>query len=217
MKKVVVLVALFSLVASSAFAVIANSKHDLSVTGAGPNTSDYTETCVFCHTPHGAVNNTATVYSPLWNRSIDAVTVNSVYNSGATLSNVTTNVTVSDVQGTDLTLCLTCHDGTGLTDVLNNPANTSGNNPPVFTNTVMTSAAILDTDFDNDHPIAMNYAAVYADDQSDLVDPTALSSVYVLNDGEVWCSTCHDVHDGDNRFLVTTMAGSQLCLGCHGK
>jgi predicted CXXCH cytochrome family protein len=32
------------------------------------------------------------------------------------------------------------------------------------------------------------------------------------------CGSCHAVHDSANSpFLRYTMAGSQLCLGCHNK
>ena len=61
--------AVLSLAVGTAFAGIANTKHNLGSTGTGTNSFDGTdEICVFCHTPHGA---DTTANPPLWNRILD--------------------------------------------------------------------------------------------------------------------------------------------------
>jgi len=78
MKKVFVLLAATTLLAGPAFGAIDGSKHDL----ASYQTGTSTETCVYCHTPHGA--DTTVTNAPLWNRDISAVSVSAVY-AGANL------------------------------------------------------------------------------------------------------------------------------------
>ena len=56
-------------VSSVAMASVVNTKHNLgatnSVVGGSNHTSNTTEICIFCHTPHGGDQNTE---APLWNR-----------------------------------------------------------------------------------------------------------------------------------------------------
>lgn len=212
MKKVLVLVAALSLFAAPAIAAISGTAHDLSGTNTGTNT----EICVYCHTPHGAATTVAN--APLWNRGTTAATTNT-YNG---LDTEVTNVTLAAVNATDAPLCLSCHDGATLLDNLNNPPNTG---TIVGLNIATTGNANLGTDMSNDHPIAFSYDTVQAADgeiQPIATANTALGvttgSAFYGATNDMWCSSCHDVHDGSNgAFLRVNNASSNLCLACHIK
>ena len=69
MKRLLLIIPAVMLLASASLvaqATIATGPHDLSA-GSGVRTADLGgQTCVFCHTPHGA----ATGATPLWNRKV---------------------------------------------------------------------------------------------------------------------------------------------------
>ena len=78
--------------------------------------------------------------------------------------------------------------------------------------TDITGDANLGTALSNDHPVGFDYAAVVAADAE--IQATTLP----LYNGDMWCSTCHDVHDNtDTPFLQAANGGSALCLTCHIK
>jgi len=120
---------LLTLFSSSAYAGIANTKHNLSVTGTGNiKASSEQEICIFCHTPHNSRPQT-----PLWNRASSG-SVYTPYNSSTIFS--------SPGQPTGASmLCLSCHDGTiALGSVL------SRNSDIVMNNGVTTYATGQDPD-----------------------------------------------------------------------
>ena len=195
MKKIIVMVALVTLTATSAFAAISGSAHDLSSAGTG-----LTEICAFCHTPHNGGTQ-----APLWNRG-DGPAVVTEYNSS------TMNAT-SGSASSDASLCLSCHDATAFagTDLTNVP-NGSSYTP---TGLSMGTNSSLSTDLSNDHPVGF----AYADSSADLgINASPIGTNVTLFTGAVWCSSCHDVHDNTNApFLVESNANSGLCLSCHNK
>ena len=209
MKKLLVMAALATLVATSAFAasgVITGSAHDLS--GYSTNTN---ELCVYCHTPHGGTNN-----APLWNRGLADMSGYNVFDS-ATL-NATPTLTVGDTQ-----LCMSCHDG-AMNDTLINPP--AGGSPDfvALNATFSTAANIGDDDLTNDHPVGFTYDTTLATADGELHNPATVPAVAaLLFTGEMWCSSCHDVHKpgtvalSDIPFLRATNDGSALCLTCHNK
>lgn len=206
MKKVLVLVAVFSLLASSAFALIAGGKHDLSTSGG---TS--TETCVYCHTPHGA-----STAAPLWNRVAGAAATG-FYNS-ATLNAATS---LAGVDGSDASLCISCHDGAATADNVTNPPNAYVLGS---TMTGLDANSNIGTDLSNDHPIGFAYdaALIAADGELDTVAnvQTDLGSnvFYGAGADQMWCSSCHDVHKyTTGSFLRISNNASALCLSCHLK
>lgn len=158
MKTKLTLVAL-SLIASSAFAQVASTKHNLSSTGTGSNTTaTTTQICVFCHTPHGA-DTSAPV--PLWNRTVPTTTY-------ATYAAVNSNTMESEVLavGSVSLACLSCHDGTQSMDSVLNAPGRGGIDTTATTfagggKTLSTSYANLvkgaDTGVSNDHPIGVMY------------------------------------------------------------
>lgn len=219
MKKVLVLAAAVMLFATPALAGIANSKHDLSSgTNSGGATSNTDEICVFCHTPHGAQT-----FGPLWNRSASTVTITSAYGDPSGTLNAT--VTTAGIAGSDAPLCLTCHDGSTLANMTNPPnsltvalAITDGGN---VTGGAITGNAVLDGAFNNDHPVG--FIVDYTDPEiynKTTIEGNLVAGAVSFGSGqnEMWCSSCHDVHNGTNSaFLHIDNAGSALCLACHNK
>ena len=194
MKKIIVLVALVTLTATSAFAAISGSAHDLSGAGTGVD-----EVCAFCHTPHNGGTQ-----APLWNRGA-GTTVTLEYNSST--------MNASSGSGTsDAPLCLSCHDAGSLTSLqMTNIPNGDTYNPASLT---LATNASLGTDLSNDHPVGFSYA----DSTGDADILAAPINGVALFDGDVWCSSCHDVHDNSNApFLVMSNSNSDLCLSCHNK
>ena len=230
MKKVVVLATVFALLATPAFAVIRNSKHDLSSSStATVKSTNVDESCVFCHTPHGG---TTGMLAPLWNRSnvsASTWTAAQLYNS-VTLDGASTPTTVlGEVNSSDAPLCYSCHDGSNLGGGLNNPPASASNAQPTFTapNDVVGTQANLNDGgnaLTNDHPIGMDYGTVAGNDTAGFNGETTANvdvgglPLYGTN-GVMWCSTCHDVHNqgAGQPFLNMTNAGSALCTTCHIK
>lgn len=147
------------LLSSVASAQIVGSKHDL-----GADTTNTTEVCVFCHTPHGA--NTS-AQAPLWNKTLPSNTYQR-YTVTSTLDG--DNAPVGSVS----MACLSCHDGTAAVDaVLNAPgagmnsgqidaAIFGANMSEYLTNTIgagtYTPVPVLGTDLRDDHPVSIQYA-----------------------------------------------------------
>ena len=166
--------AVLSLAVGTAFAGIANTKHNLGSTGVPPNstnTFDGTdEICVFCHTPHGA---DTSANPPLWNRILPSPASFTTYDS---LGTSTLDGEVLAVGSVSIA-CLSCHDGTQAMNVMIN-APGSGNFDPAsgFTlggtwtgppatatptgslNYAVASIVNLGKDLQNDHPIGVEYA-----------------------------------------------------------
>jgi predicted CXXCH cytochrome family protein len=227
MKKVLVLAAAMALLATPALAAIQGTVHDLSTLGSGTPATGTDEVCVFCHTPHGGVTG---LTAPLWNRT--TVNATGVYTS-ASLTATAAAVDVTAVNATDAPLCLSCHDGASIGGNLVNPPNNGTMDYTVLAGLV---AADGDTDLldgaaslTNDHPIGFNYAAALAQDTElnavATVQGVLGTDVFAFGavTGDMWCSSCHDVHGKLNgatnfpQFLRASNAGSAVCLACHNK
>ncbi len=207
--------------AGAAHASISSTKHNLSINGTGTvHSTNETEICIFCHTPHQAIKNDNI---PLWNHTLSSEASYGVYTS-PTFDGAST---IQDLGGTDATtaavsnLCLSCHDGTIAINSLNNPSNATGANPTMVgtgTGGVMPAGTSnIGNDLTDDHPVNFRYdAALYAADSS-LNDPAGLTGVRLFN-GYVQCASCHDPHESTNpTFLRVDNSGSALCLKCHNK
>lgn len=149
----VVLAAFFA----TAQAGIKGSKHDLGQGGnAQGTTTNTTEVCVFCHTPHGA--DTA-ASAPLWNKKLSGAT----YTRYSSLQTSTLDGGEAPVGSVSLA-CLSCHDGTQAMDVVIN-APGSGNynsngleiDPGAIGAMNQAPVPMLGTDLRNDHPISIQY------------------------------------------------------------
>jgi len=204
-----------------AYAGIASTKHNLSTSGTGTvKSTDETEICIFCHTPHQAIKNDNI---PLWNHTLSAEASYGVYTSPT----FDGGSTVQDLGGTNAAtaavsnLCLSCHDGTVAINSLNNPSNALGANP-TMTGTgaggvIPAGPANIGNDLSDDHPVNFLYDNALASADGSLNAPSSLTGVRLFN-GYVQCASCHDPHESVNpAFLRVDNTGSALCLKCHNK
>lgn len=112
---------------SMAMASVVNTKHNLGASHPsgvdGNHTNATTEICIFCHTPHGADQDT---FAPLWNRATN--TDGTGYQRFSDLGRLTFDAAEAPI-GSVSAACLSCHDGTQAMDaVINSPgSDTTGN------------------------------------------------------------------------------------------
>jgi predicted CXXCH cytochrome family protein len=221
---IAVLPLLFGL-AGLATAGISATKHNLSVTGSGTvKSTDQTEICVFCHTPHDAIKNDNI---PLWNHTLSTTATYGVYTSPTFDATDTADLGgITAATAAVSNLCLSCHDGTVAINSFNNPSNIN----PTTTMTgvdgsgrLQAGSTNLGTDLKNDHPVNFTYNAALATTDGSLINPvdangSGLSNGVKLYSGKVQCASCHDPHtSAQGAFLRTSMAASQLCASCHNK
>ncbi len=207
MKLIMILCCRLSLVflSSLAMANIADTKHNLSVSGSG-NIRAETEQqiCIFCHTPHSA-----SPVAPLWNRP-------STGNTYIPYSSSTALASPGQPTGASL-LCLSCHDGTiALGNVLSSATDIALVNNVT---TMPAGATRLSTDLSDDHPVSFDFTASLASQRGELVNPdTLLGPVKLDKNGQMQCTSCHDPHNNQNgKFLVKANTASALCRSCHIK
>ena len=170
------------------FGVIENTHHDFSSAGWTGG-----EICIVCHTPHGA--DTTVSDAPLWNHEVTTAAY-TVYAS-ATLDAVP-----GQPNGVSK-LCLSCHDGTVAIDSF-------GDNPGSYT----AGFGNIGTDLTRHHPISFPYDSALATQDGELFDPNVQPSglggtisVDMLRNGQMECTSCHDVH--------VSRKSSSACSGCH--
>jgi len=169
------------------------TKHNLSSTGLGTvKSTETTEICVFCHTPHGSSATGSAIKAPLWNRNIDYQNTQSYTLYDNTWSYSFEGKLNDPNKPTGYSrLCLSCHDGTiAIGSVVNKPESggylstaigmtgvqpggqmplgTGGGSNPELTGDTRN----LGTNLQNDHPISFlfdtNLATVT---DTELVDP----------------------------------------------
>lgn len=187
---------------------MAQSKHNLSISGTGKVRANATagdgaagEMCVFCHTPHSSASQRA-----LWNHSESSVAYKPYASS-------TLKAVVGQPSGASK-LCLSCHDGTVAMGMVKNRSKAIGMQRAV---TVLPRGrSNLGTDLSDDHPISFRYTAALAARSGDILPPPRNGLVHLDANGEMQCTTCHDPHtDNNGKFLVMNNTGSSLCLACH--
>ncbi|MCF6270184.1 MAG: hypothetical protein L3J41_10760 [Melioribacteraceae bacterium] len=169
------------------FSGIKDSHHDF--TGAAYMNG---EMCILCHTPHNAI---ASV-KPLWNHQLSSATY-TLYSSS------TIEAAIGQPSG-ESKLCLSCHDGTVAID--NIGGNTGGTR-------MIRPSSNTGTNLTTHHPISFTYNTALATADGNLEDPSTAPSGLggtiaedFLENGQMQCSSCHDVHLSRN---------TQGCMGCH--
>lgn len=162
---------------------VANSVHNLSVTGLDPSdpfltpgeswyaARDEDQICVFCHTPHGGQ-----LEGPLWNKPLPTSTWTH-YNS-TSLSTALQSQSTSRELNDESLICMSCHDGTVSVNAVHNLPNDRNGAAIVTdfngqadvkiaqffgTNQGARIGGAAGGDLSDDHPISFSYAAVYAD------------------------------------------------------
>lgn len=186
------------LIAINSYAAsVVGSRHDLSatnsdanavkITGDGGTGYDTTQTCVFCHTPHGAQSRD-TVDAPLWNRGITTATYQPYQSPTLDSGN---NGVAPQPDGVSMA-CLSCHDGTMAMDLLVNKPGPGGwidpsdptlggnvnrigfifnrtatnNTFPTTDQSGNTNVSLLGTDLRDDHPVSMVYPTISGSDSA---------------------------------------------------
>lgn len=214
MKKSLILVVAVAmlLVATSAFATISGSKHDL--TGVAILTNPISS-CQYCHTPHHA--STVDTTLPLWNRNLPTASSFTVY--GATTSNatgVTLSGTTVHAPGTHSLTCLSCHDGvTEYGDLI--MGGETGFGP-------MTGTNVIGEDLRTTHPVGVKYDTTLTGlGQAGLGAVPTTTRLYATGgENRVECSSCHDPHSNDRTAGGDTspflrMLKSTMCSKCHSQ
>lgn len=239
MKKTIILLAVVALVlvAGSAFAGIALTKHNMTTGNTTSSIHDSSGTatlCGFCHIPHGG--NTSIAGLPLWGRQTPA-TVYQVYGGGGASTGNTLSGTQVNQPGAFSLTCLSCHDGTLAIGVnYMNGAQTasypmvtgageltgylSGNNMafiPATAYNPMINESGAGGGLQNDHPVGMQYRGVAATlaGLTDLATASGLGfKFFGAASDQMECATCHDPHTSVQvRFL--RIAPANLCQDCH--
>ncbi len=175
---------------------VADTPHNLSVTGPGPFRSQSEDRiCIFCHTPHSSAPD-----APLWNRQ----------SVGYTNYQSTTMDASAGQPGGSSILCLSCHDGTiALGDMF-------GSNPNVtdLQGTFLTGRSNLGPDLSNDHPVGIIYDSSLLSSDPELVNPSSVD--LPLHNSEIQCVSCHDAHNNTTPpFLQKPTLNGELCMSCH--
>lgn len=216
---------------------ILNTKHNLSVTGPGNiKATSEQEVCVFCHIPHHAQPG-----KPLWNRSMPQSAYTMYESEYLKRTNYPLPADLGITEGTPGSLsrqCLSCHDGTvaigsvymvrgnilgnTLIDMLG--VNTDGTMP-------LTSEGFIGTDLSIHHPVGIEYDPTNIknfDVGSKSIElkniPDAPLKLYTYNGKQyVECSSCHDPHIENTKFLRVTSGINhgdnvkKTCMSCHDK
>jgi len=234
---------------------VANSYHNMStsapdILGLGANpyrSTNVSEICIFCHTPHGGVTS-----GPLWNRTDPDPGSFTMYVSTRTGTAATAGRSINN----ESLICMSCHDGSIATNAIINvgpegPSVPEGSDP-AFINIVTdgvpgVAPAILgarigaavgndgmvltpDTGhLEDDHPVSVDMATSIANFSGEFqtLATAAGAGVRFFNTSFVECSSCHDPHinylasaGGDPAyapFLVIPNTNSDLCFACHDK
>lgn len=236
-----ILLAIFIFVFSFAclsFAGIANTKHNMSVTGPGTiKATTETEICVFCHIPHNAQPG-----RPLWNHDMPGAAYTMYTSEYLHRAGYTVPTGLGTAVGTPGFLsrqCLSCHDGTVAVGAVYMVRGTIlGNNLIAMsgvtgTGTIPTTATgYIGTDLRAHHPVGIEYnTAITINFGSGsrgielVTNPTSTAmKLYAIGTKTyVECSSCHDPHLENVKFLRDTSGAtfaakiSNTCSACHNK
>ncbi|MBF0610680.1 MAG: cytochrome c3 family protein [Magnetococcales bacterium] len=219
----------------NAYAGIKGSKHDLGSGGTAQATSsNTTEVCVFCHTPHGANNPTDSdgnvQGAPLWNKSLPS----STYTRYSSLKTSTLDGTEAAVGSVSLA-CLSCHDGSQAMDVMiNRPGSGlySAGGAEFDSGAIgaMTGSPLpnLGTDLSNDHPISIQYAGGGLSYSGGSFGGTKKDSDFAtpktdaVNGNPIWYvdANTSNTRDKNDMILYTRTVGGTTqpyveCASCH--
>ena len=173
---------------------VLGSKHDFSSLGISP--------CGYCHSVHNALGGMGLI-NPGFG-TFPSIT--KVYSTSTRIF----NADIASINKSDAPLCLACHD-----------QNSTNSNP--YFKIVKERFDIrggtdiyIGTDLSNDHPIGFTFDPSLS--PAKIKEPVKAHVTYGPGGRQMWCSTCHDVHNNEfGNFLVMPNTGSALCLDCHIK
>jgi len=188
---------------------VVGTKHDLSAQGLGTN-----EICIFCHTPHNAKS---PQLAPLWNHASTTATY-TLYSS-PTMDRTPLQPRNSSKH------CLSCHDGTVAIDSYG--SRTGTNLMPGIPGTP--GSPNMGTDLSDDHPVSVQWSHQTCTSGTmpcctlechTSLDPDGMPFYGTSGNRYLECATCHEPHnkyDANQKMLRRPLAGSDICLTCHGK
>ncbi len=205
---------LFFLFETSIPGDIRNSKHNLAKWSSNVYKSEnYSEICIFCHTPHESINRW-----PLWNRIYDYDSLQKTYSSKGVVSTTPIDEHTK--------LCYSCHQEVGTTvslktASLKRPSIYAGRQQPTFNFNKLPQTKMFFGEGGKDHPVGLNYVQFYNSGKFRLKPKAVVESklgLDVFKDDQFVCTSCHSsagVHGGTTGMLRATMKSSVLCDGCH--
>ena len=118
------------------------------------------------------------------------------------------NASLSPTRALDSHSCLTCHDGSVASNMLNKVCNISSRFSDRWSNEPLGQRL--------SHPIGVNYlVARQFRPGARLKDIALLPSVVRLENGATGCLSCHDPASSRPYKLVMDNAESRLCFACH--
>ncbi|HEY9202885.1 MAG TPA: cytochrome c3 family protein, partial [Sulfurimonas sp.] len=221
-------------------ASIVNTKHNLSVSGTGTTkATSEGEICVFCHIPHFAQE----VGKPLWNRSMpatDYVMYDSEYLRRMGYPSIAADLgSANDTPGALSRQCLSCHDGTiaiGAVSKLrrqHDPATIDMTGVDPDGTMIDTATGFIGTDLSNHHPVGAIYdptisktfgVGTRTSELKTTPDAPVKLFEYPSYSGKyVECSSCHDPHKDNSKFLHFDSGANHAqnfvgtCTSCHEK
>ncbi len=218
----------------SCFADIRTTPHSLIRKSTKTDASDV---CVFCHTPN--VTGTPPEHAPLWQRAVGADVVFTIYDDIGRLGLGKASV------GSQSIACLSCHDANQARAISKTSADHPFGIPyRGATKGRPGSDTPQPSSLDTQNPAVFAKKLVALDDFRDVSQGTienrtvwwvSMSGstnrrtrndlpLYTRNDDAsgqdvpfIECSSCHDPHTNNNKFLRLSNEGSRLCLTCHIK
>jgi predicted CXXCH cytochrome family protein len=173
------------------------------------------QVCITCHDSRNTVRDIGG--APMWNHALSTRTY-SLYASATMKASAKQPGQVSR-------LCLSCHDGTVAIDSYGGRAGSQ----------FIQAINHLGTALGDDHPIGFVYDSSLAAANGSLHDPksrvvtigsgaqtqTGLLADLLLNNNQVECTSCHDVHNaftvGRTGLLKMDLERSAICAACHSK
>ncbi len=229
------------------YAGIANTVHNMSTSGTGTiKATTEQEICAFCHIPHN-VPSGSTWGRPLWNHDMPTTGYTMYSSDYLTRAGYTQPTGLGTTTGTPGMLsrqCLSCHDGTvavgavyavrgtiyGATLIAMAPGGLTGSGTMLTTD-----VGYIGTNLTTHHPVGIVYNSTLTipfgsgsrsielstTPNTDRTQP--LPIVYTIGATQyVECSSCHDPHTQNKKFLRTTGTSlaaqiSATCTSCHTK
>jgi len=190
---------------------IRNSKHNLaSWSNNTYRSTNYSEICVFCHTPHQSIGRW-----PLWNRVYDYDNIYKTYSSPSG------KYTFAVDEHTKL--CYSCHYETNFSTVqLNRPSVYKNRQQPIMNASRLPSRELFQSEGAKDHPVSVNYVTSQQSGKHHLRPKAIVESklgLDVFKNDIFTCTSCHSssgVHGGGaGSMLRIPNRSSALCDGCH--
>lgn len=221
------------------YAGIANTLHNMSTSGAGTiKATSETEICVFCHIPHNAQAG-----RPLWNHDMPATGYTMYTSEYLTRAGYTVPIALGAptapgqiAAGTLSRHCLSCHDGTVAVGAVYMVRGTILGNSLIamsgVTTMPTTATGYIGTNLTKHHPVGIVYNAAITiafgsgSRTIELISgPTSTDmKLYAIGASSyVECSSCHDPHLENTKFLRDTDGAtfaakiSNTCSACHIK